>query len=93
MAGLAKQLWVIIPNQVVAGQNSKDIGDYMVQRHGIFVLLKPPLSKLTLLPFATPFLALLIGFPAAGLARRNHNAGSAPLDEAQSTPLKELLEP
>ncbi|MDD2705232.1 MAG: cytochrome c-type biogenesis protein CcmH, partial [Acidocella sp.] len=40
-ASLAKQLRVIIRNQVVQGVPDKSILNYMVQRYGIFVLLKP----------------------------------------------------
>jgi len=90
-AGLAKQLRVIIRQQVVAGDNSKDIMNFMVQRYGIFVLLKPPLSKLTLLLYASPFLALLIGFLAAWLARQNRVAAVAPLSAAEAARLDELL--
>jgi len=91
-AGLAKQLRVIIRQQVVAGTSSKDILRYMVQRYGIFVLLKPPLSRLTLLLYASPFLALLIGFLAAWAARKNRVVASPPLNDAETTRLNELLE-
>jgi cytochrome c-type biogenesis protein CcmH len=66
---------------------------YMVQRYGIFVLLKPPLSPLTLLLYASPFLALLIGFLAAWAARRNRVVPAAALSEAEAARLNKLLEP
>jgi cytochrome c-type biogenesis protein CcmH len=92
-AGLAKQLRIIIRQQVVTGASSKDIMSYMVQRYGIFVLLKPPLSPLTLLLYASPFLALLIGFLAAWAARRNRVVPAATLSEAEAARLNKLLEP
>jgi cytochrome c-type biogenesis protein CcmH len=92
-AGLAKQLRIIIRQQVVTGASSKDIMRYMVQRYGIFVLLKPPLSPLTLLLYASPFLALLIGFLAAWAARRNRVVPAATLSEAEAARLNKLLEP
>lgn len=92
-AGLAKQLRIIIRQQVVTGASSKDIMKYMVQRYGIFVLLKPPFSSLTLLLYASPFLALLIGFLAAWAARRNRVAPAAALSEAEVARLNKLLEP
>jgi cytochrome c-type biogenesis protein CcmH len=92
-AGLAKQLRIIIRQQVVTGASSKDIMSYMVQRYGIFVLLKPPLSPLTLLLYASPFLALLIGFLAAWAARRNRIVPAATLSEAEAARLNKLLEP
>jgi cytochrome c-type biogenesis protein CcmH len=92
-AGLAKQLRIIIRQQVVAGASSHDIMKYMVQRYGIFVLLKPPLSRLTLLLYASPFLALLIGFAAAWATRKSRLAAVAPLSEAEAARLDELLKP
>lgn len=90
-ATLAKQLRVIIRSQVIAGNSDKDIMAYMVQRYGIFVLLKPPFSSLTLLLYASPFLALGIGVLAAWLARRSRVETSAPLNEADQERLKTLL--
>ncbi len=92
-AGLAKQLRIIIRQQVVAGARSHDIMKYMVQRYGIFVLLKPPLSRLTLLLYASPFLALLIGFAAAWATRKRRVVAVAPLSEAEAARLDELLKP
>jgi cytochrome c-type biogenesis protein CcmH len=90
-ASLAKQLRIIIRQQVVAGADSKSIMQYMVQRYGIFVLLKPPLSRLTLLLYASPFIALFIGFAAALLARANRVATPAPLSESEAEKLNRLL--
>jgi cytochrome c-type biogenesis protein CcmH len=90
-ASLAKQLRIIIRQQVIAGADNKTIMNYMVQRYGIFVLLKPPLSRLTLLLYASPFIALLVGFAAAWLARRNLNPASAPLSDSEAARLDKLL--
>jgi cytochrome c-type biogenesis protein CcmH len=89
-AGLAKQLRVIIRQQVMQGVPDKNIMDYMVQRYGIFVLLKPPVSPVTYLLYASPFLALGLGFAAFWFARRGATA-PAPLDEAERARLDELL--
>ncbi len=90
-ATLAKQLRVIIRQHVVAGESSKAIIAYMVQRYGIFVLLKPPFMRLTWLLYASPFLALGFGGLAAWLARRSRVAPPAPLNSAESARLDELL--
>lgn len=91
-AALAKQLRVIIRQHVVAGDSSKDIMDFMVQRYGIFVLLKPPFSPLTFLLYACPFIALALGFLAFWAARRNRPPPAPPLSEADRERLKALLE-
>jgi cytochrome c-type biogenesis protein CcmH len=90
-ATLAKQLRIIIRQQVVAGASDNTIMHYMVQRYGIFVLLKPPLSRLTLLLYASPFIALFIGFFAAWLARRNRIVIPAPLSDSEAARLDKLL--
>jgi cytochrome c-type biogenesis protein CcmH len=89
-AKLAGQLRGIIRQQVVQGVPDQDIMNYMVQRYGIFVLLKPPVSPLTWLLYAMPVLALLLGGVAFFAARRG-GAAPAPLTEAERARLDELL--
>jgi len=91
-AALAHQLRVIIRQHVAAGDSDKAIMDFMVQRYGIFVLLKPPLSPLTLLLYAMPFLALAFGAFTFWLARRGRIPPPPPLDAAERERLKNLLE-
>ncbi|MDE2458582.1 MAG: cytochrome c-type biogenesis protein CcmH [Rhodospirillales bacterium] len=90
-AGLAKQLRVIIRQQVVQGVPDKQIMHYMVQRYGIFVLLKPPVSPLTWLLYASPILALVGGFLAFWLGRKTRAKPAAPLNPAEQARLDELL--
>ena len=90
-ATLARQLRVIIRQQVVAGNSSKSVVDYMVQRYGIFVLLKPPFSPLTWFLYASPFLGLLLGFFGFWMARRAPGQAPAPLSDADAKRLDELL--
>ena len=90
-AGLAKQLRVIIRQQVVQGVPNKQIMTYMVSRYGIFVLLKPPVSPLTWLLYASPFIALAFGFLAFWLGRRSRAKPAAPLNQAEQARLDELL--
>jgi cytochrome c-type biogenesis protein CcmH len=89
-AKLAAQLRQIIRTQVVQGVPDKDIMNYMVQRYGIFVLLKPPVSPLTWLLYAMPVLALLVGLAAFWFGRRK-NGGPDPLNPAEAARLEELL--
>jgi cytochrome c-type biogenesis protein CcmH len=92
-AALAHQLRVIIRQQVVQGTSSKDIMAFMVQRYGIFVLLKPPFSPLTWLLYASPFLALALGVCAALVARRGRVPPPAPLSDAEQERLQRLMKP
>ena len=90
-AGLAKQLRVIIRQQVIAGASNRAVMDYMVRRYGIFVLLEPPLTRLTWLLYASPLLALGLGGAAAWAARRRRPAAPAALSAAERARLDELL--
>ncbi len=90
-ASLAHQLRVIIRQHVVAGEPDKTILDFMVQRYGIFVLLKPPLSPLTYLLYAMPFLAVAFGGFTFWLTRRNRVPPPKPLDDSERDRLKSLL--
>jgi cytochrome c-type biogenesis protein CcmH len=90
-ATLAKQLRIIIRQQVVAGDDSQSIMAYMVHRYGIFVLLKPPVSPLTWLLYASPVLALLAGFLAFWLGRRGAAPPVAPLAPDERIRLERLL--
>ncbi len=90
-AALAKQLRVIIRQHVVAGDSSKSIMAFMVQRYGIFVLLKPPFMPLTWALYASPFLVLLLGFLVFWFARRGPVSAPAPLSDADRARLNELL--
>lgn len=90
-AQLARQLRIIIRQHVVAGNSRQSIMQFMVQRYGIFVLLKPPFTPLTWLLYFTPPLALVIGFLVFWMARRIRVPPPAPLSEADAKRLNELL--
>lgn len=90
-AKLAGQLRGIIRTQVKQGVPDKQILNYMVQRYGIFVLLKPPFSPLTWLLYAMPVLALAAGLAIFWFGRRRGGNAPKPLDEAEAARLEELL--
>lgn len=90
-AALAAQLRQIIRQQISAGASNQQVRRYMVQRYGIFILLKPPISPLTGLLYASPFLALLVG---CGVFYRNCRQCPkllSPLTKAEQVRLDELL--
>lgn len=90
-APLANQLRQIISQQVANGDSDQQIKSYMVQRYGIFILLEPPISKLTFLLYASPFLALLGGGWLFYLNRRQRKQKLNPLGKAEQARLDELL--
>lgn len=60
-AELARDLRVIVRERIKAGDNDKQIIDFLVDRYGEFVLLKPRFGWHTLVLWAGPFAILLIG--------------------------------
>ncbi len=90
-AGLAKQFRGIIRRRVVLGDTDQQIVDFMVQRYGIFVLLKPPLIPLTWLLWFSPGIALVLGLLILIVARRRKQTGPPPLSPDERDRLKELL--
>jgi cytochrome c-type biogenesis protein CcmH len=78
-APLAHDLRVLVRQRLEAGDNDRQVLDYLVSRYGDFVLLKPPFKLETLLLWGLPPLALLIGL--AGLvvmSRRRKSLAERP---------------
>lgn len=60
-AQLARDLRIIVREKLVEGLSDKQILDYLVDRYGEFVLLKPRLTNQTILLWLLPLVALIIG--------------------------------
>jgi cytochrome c-type biogenesis protein CcmH len=91
-ADLAKDLRHIVRQQVVAGNSDQQVMDWMVSRYGNFVRLSPPFNALTALLWASPVVAVLIGFGAVYTSRRARPAGPSPLDAEEQARLRHLLD-
>lgn len=92
-APLAKDLRTLVREQLVAGKSDREIMDYVVERYGEFVLLKPPFSLSTLLLWGTPFAVLLIAGVALILRRRRpETVPEAPLSDAERQALQRAME-
>jgi cytochrome c-type biogenesis protein CcmH len=84
-APLAKDLRLIVRERLKAGDTNQAVEDYVVRRYGEFVLLRPVFGLHTLLLWATPLLAILLGgFGIWRLSRRR-----APLPERRLTAAEE----
>jgi len=60
-APLAKDLRVLIRNKIKEGNDDGEIYQFLTDRYGDFILLKPPLTLSTLALWMLPFIFLLIG--------------------------------
>jgi cytochrome c-type biogenesis protein CcmH len=90
-AKLAKQLRLIVRQQVAAGKTNQQVIAWMVARYGDFVRLRPPFEPLTLVLWLSPVLALGLGIGAALLGRRQAKAPPG-LSEAERARARALLD-
>ena len=93
-AELARELRVLVREQIKAGKTNSEVTDYLVSRYGDFILLKPPVNLRTAILWAAPFAILaLAAVMVLGRARRRVAAPSvAPLSEEERRRLDEALE-
>ena len=61
-APLAKDLRILIRNEIKEGKEDREIYNFLADRYGDFILLKPPLKLTTLALWFSPIIFLLIGF-------------------------------
>lgn len=69
-AELAKDLRRIVRERLEAGDDEAAIHDYVVDRYGEFVLLKPRLNQGTLLLWGSPLLFVILGIGFASYTLR-----------------------
>ena len=60
-APLAKDLRILIRNQIKDGNNDKEIYKFLTDRYGDFILLKPAFKLNTLALWLLPFIFVLVG--------------------------------
>jgi cytochrome c-type biogenesis protein CcmH len=92
-ADLARDLRRIIRQRVTAGDSDRQVIDWMVERYGDFVRLRPPFNAMTIVLWGAPGIALVIGAFAAVVARRRRPAAPPPLTDDERQRLAALLKP
>lgn len=92
-AELARDLRLIVRERIKAGDNDKQIIDFLVDRYGEFVLLKPRFGWHTLILWIGPFAILLIGGIAVFRQAKRKAAArtEAPLSADEQAALKKAL--
>ncbi|MCJ2114056.1 cytochrome c-type biogenesis protein CcmH [Methylobacterium sp. WL30] len=91
-APLAKDLRLIVRERLKAGDTNQGVEDYVVNRYGEFVLLRPVLALHTVLLWLTPLLAVLLGgFGIWRLSRRKAPAPERGLSAAEEADVAALL--
>ena len=57
---LAKDLRKIIRIKIVEGKKDREINDFLVEKYGNFILMKPPFYSETFLLWSSPFIICLL---------------------------------
>lgn len=94
-APLARDLRLLLRERLLAGDSDRAVLDFIVDRYGKFVLLRPPLEMDTLLLWVTPVLVLCAIVIAILLrlrrARSTAATQPAPLSPDERARLEDLL--
>ena len=79
-ADLAHDLRVLVRERLVAGDSDEQVVQYIVDRYGDFVLLRPPVKPETYVLWASPAILLLIAAAIIAIYLLRHRGGGmAPL--------------
>lgn len=82
--GLARDLRVLVRERLVEGDTDAEVLDYVQQRYGDYVLLKPPVRGRTILLWVGPILFLAAGGLFAAFVVRQ--AAKAPIEDDLDAP-------
>lgn len=85
-APLAKDLRLLVRDRLVQGDTDEQVIDFVVERYGEYVLLRPRIAPHTYLLWFGPFIILLL---AAGLAVRYLRKRSTDIAAEEGTPLSD----
>ncbi|KAB2729791.1 cytochrome c-type biogenesis protein [Brucella intermedia] len=94
-AELARDLRILVRDRLKEGDSDEQVMDFIVDRYGEFVLLKPRLNARTVLLWGFPVVILLIGAVALVFAfrgRRRVGEAPQPLTESEKAELSRLLD-
>ncbi len=94
-ADLAKDLRLVVRQQLQKGASDRQVVDYVVARYGEFVLLSPRLHLSTLLLWLSPLLLLAGGIVLAArtVRRQSEQSEAPPLTPEEQKELESLLAP
>jgi len=92
-APLAKDIRVLVREQISQGRSDQQVIDFIVARYGKFVLLNPPLEGDTVLLWIGPFAVFFLGLGMAILFIRRPApvAAPQPLSDAEERDLASKL--
>ena len=89
-AEIAGDLRQIVRSQIAAGRTDKQVIDYLVQRYGEFILLKPTLTPGNLALWLTPLLTVVAGGAYLWIKSREPAVEDQGLSEEEQKALEEM---
>ncbi len=89
-APLARDLRILLREQIEQGKTDDQVMDFIVARYGEYVLLKPRFSGQTLLLWGLPFAVLAFAALALFLRRRPATIAENPLSREEKAALERL---
>lgn len=93
-APLARDLRLIVRERIAAGDDDDAVKQWVVERYGSYVLLRPPFDAATAALWAAPFaLVLAGGWALARALRRRAPSTAEPLSPEELAELAELQRP
>ena len=60
-SSIARDLRILIRNKIEEGKKDKEVYEFLTERYGDFILLKPPLKTNTIVLWFLPFALFIIG--------------------------------
>lgn len=93
-ADMARDLRLLVRERLVAGDSDEEVVDYLVDRYGAFVRLRPPLTASTLMLWGLPFAVALIAIVASAVylrGRRTVATADAGLSAEERAELETIL--
>jgi cytochrome c-type biogenesis protein CcmH len=90
-ATVARDLRILIREQLVKNQTDEQVVSFVVERYGDYVLLKPRLTAKTMILWFTPFLVVMLGGFYLLRARKTQAPVHDQLSDAEKAELEAIL--
>ena len=92
-AGIAKDLRILVRERIAAGDSNDQVIDFVVDRYGEFVLLKPRVSFQNIILWAAgPFLLLIGGLIGWRFSSNKNSQEPEDLNPEEAARLKDILD-
>jgi cytochrome c-type biogenesis protein CcmH len=89
-ATMARDLRILIREQLVEGKSDSEVVDFVVARYGDFVLLKPRFKGATIVLWLAPF--VILGLVLVIAVRKRARPAADPLSEAEKAEIAALID-